>query len=106
MCSVSIEFLEFLHPSFYYMTVFYDLVRFTLYPLVFVITRINFKCSSSDVIKELHFIAHCDIDKESNRTSGEERYFCQSHSSLSHAAQLVHSGDSCKVRVKEYYLKC
>ena len=104
MCSVSIEFLEFLHPSFCCMTVFYDLVRVTLYPLVFVITRINFKYSSTDVIEELHFIAHCDIDKESIHTSDEER--CQSHSSLSHAAHLVHSGDSCKVGVKEYYLKC
>jgi len=78
MCSVTIEFLEFFLPSFYCMTVFYDLVRFTLYPLVFVITGINFRCSSSDIIKELHFIARCDIDKESSHTSDEERYFCQS----------------------------
>jgi len=61
------------------MTVFYDLFRFTLYPQVFVITRINFKYNSSDISKELHFIAHCDTDKESNHTSNEERYLCPSH---------------------------
>jgi len=78
MCSVAREFLEFFHPSFYCMTVLYVLVKFTLYPLVSAITRINIKYSSSDIIKELHFIVHCDTDKESNHTSDEERFLCQS----------------------------
>lgn len=78
MCGVVTEFLEFFHPSFYCVTVLYVLVRFTLYPVVSVITRINIKYSSNDIIKELHCIAHCDTDKESNHTSVEERFFCQS----------------------------